>query len=736
MTPHSHLGMQLNVAGYGAIAPPPAVTNLAITGASGGTVADLTPEATWDAAAGAVTYTLQYGTASDFTGATEVTGIATTSYTIPSDLVDGTTYYFRVAAVNAGGQGPWSDSVSVQVISPYHAAVTALAPDAWWRLDDAAGTTALDSSGNSFNAASTAGVTAQQDPAATNTVKSFAFNGSTNNLAVPYSAGLGTTFNYSGAWFWCAWVYHNGAAVLKRIIDHETAWVVYIQGTTLNHVVYHGTTNAVVTASIAPSGQWLFLAGTISAANVPHVYVANAANDWTVTQSAAGTTGVGSRIADTTNGIGIGGRPATAGRELDGSLDEVFIGSGVPTLAQLQEVVDQARSPFDLTIPGAWTWFSDPRAIAASGSVFVGSINTAGHARVTQFNQSTGERAAGFTLHSSLGVDDHDVPSLLIRSSDSKLMAFYCHHNGAEFYMRVSTNALDASAWDAEVTLDSSLGMDSYTYANPIQLTGETNDPIWLFFRGDPPGATGWAQYFSKSEDDGATWAAATRWIENGSERPYIKLVQNGDARIDFAVTDGHPNSVATNSLYHGYYEGGNWYQSDGTLVGGVGDLPFAPSAFTLVYDGTTTPCWVSDIVIDGSGNPVIAYENFPSTTDHRYRYAKWNGSAWSDNEIVAEGTYLYAAEAYYSGGISIDPADVNTVYLSREPGDADWEIWRYVTSDGGATWEGTKLTTESGRALRPYVVRNHGGDKKVAYFAGTYMTFTNYDTVIKLVGG
>lgn len=125
----------------GAIAPPPAVTNLAITGASGGTVADLTPEATWDSAAGAVTYTLQYGTASDFTGATEVTGIATTSYTIPSALDNFTTYYFRVAGVNSAGQGPWSDSVSVQT-SDLVTAILALSPVGFWYAGDGVNTPA------------------------------------------------------------------------------------------------------------------------------------------------------------------------------------------------------------------------------------------------------------------------------------------------------------------------------------------------------------------------------------------------------------------------------------------------------------------------------------------------------------------------------------------------------------------------------------------------------------------
>lgn len=102
----------------GVIALPSAVTNLAITGASGGVVADLTPELTWDAVAGVNTYTLQYDIDSGFGSATEVTGIATNSYTHPSDLIDNTTYYWRVAPVGSGGQGDWSDTLEVLVISP------------------------------------------------------------------------------------------------------------------------------------------------------------------------------------------------------------------------------------------------------------------------------------------------------------------------------------------------------------------------------------------------------------------------------------------------------------------------------------------------------------------------------------------------------------------------------------------------------------------------------------------
>jgi hypothetical protein len=420
---------------------------------------------------------------------------------------------------------------------------------------------------------------------------------------------------------------------------------------------------------------------------------------------------------------------------LTGDIAEIIVIDPLPDTTTIELVENYLINKWSLyRMSGGWSWFSSPNAVRVGDTTFISSVYN-GTVSVSSYNHSTGVLSNAFPLR-AIGNDDHDNAALLVRASDNKLMAFYCHHLGTEYYQQVSTNALDVSAWGTASALDASLGMDSYTYANPIQLTGETNDPIWLFFRGDPPGAAQWGQYYSKSEDGGATWAAAVRWLANGAERPYIRFAQNGDARIDFSCTDGHPLNVATNSLYHGYYTAGNLYKSDGTLVGAIDAGPYAPSAFTKIYDGTTNRAWVQDIAIDNNGDVVVVYDVFPSTTDHRYRFARWAGSSWSDAEVATAGTYLYAAEPYYSGGAAIDPLDVDILYLSRDTGGANHQMWKYITADDGATWTGAQLTSGSSRAIRPFVVRGHGGDKKLAYMLGTYTTFTNYDTSIILSDG
>jgi fibronectin type 3 domain-containing protein len=66
----------------------------------------------WAAAAGAASYNVYRGTSSGSERTTPVaTGITTTSFT-NTGLTNGTTYYFKVAAVDAGGAGPLSNEAS------------------------------------------------------------------------------------------------------------------------------------------------------------------------------------------------------------------------------------------------------------------------------------------------------------------------------------------------------------------------------------------------------------------------------------------------------------------------------------------------------------------------------------------------------------------------------------------------------------------------------------------------
>lgn len=395
----------------------------------------------------------------------------------------------------------------------------------------------------------------------------------------------------------------------------------------------------------------------------------------------------------------------------------------------------QADAAHQLTRPdishpiagGCWSWFSDPRAVYYNGKTYFGYANAASDAVIV--SQADGNAATTFTLKASLSAcDDHVNPSILLRASDHKILAFYSSHDGTDRVIRwrISTNAEDISAWAAEGTMAPDGGTYRYTYTNPIQLTGETNSPIYLFYRRHNDDTTNAIASYVKSTDGGATFGSPV----NFATVVYTREIANGTARIDF-VASNSPQEVADFNIYHFYYISGSFYKSDGTQI--TASQPFATSEMTQVYDGSTNKSWCWDIAIDNNGSPVIVFAKFISSSDHRYMYATWSGSSWTVNEIAAGGGSIEASPAvgqeYYSGGISIDKSNVNTVYLSKSVNGV-FEIWKYMTIDGGSTWSGTAITTNSKQTnARPVIIRNYGNYAKVIWWRGPYITYQNFGT-------
>lgn len=386
---------------------------------------------------------------------------------------------------------------------------------------------------------------------------------------------------------------------------------------------------------------------------------------------------------------------------------------------------------FDLAAApeGGWIWFTDPRAIHYNGRTYFGFVNGDGDIIVRSVDPATLTVSSETNLAAAFQVDDHAGPSLLVRDSDHRLLVFYAAHDDTNMRLRISTNSLDtdptlSGGFAAAATLDAQIGGTDYTYPVPIQLTGETNDPIYLFFRNIVT-ANQYDLVYSKSTDGGATWGALVK-VADSNAHSYWRIAQNGDDRIDFAYTDEHP-FYNPGSLYHFYYEGGAYFETDG---GSAGSLPLDISDMTLVYDGSSVRSWVWDLAING-GSPVIAFAAFPSTSDHRYRYATWSGSAWTTQQIVAAGGHIYGNtdEEYYSGGVVIDRNDPTVVYLSREVS-GQWEMFAYRTTDGGATWTSRALTSGSAdKQIRPAPVYNADPRLRVMWMAGDYSTYVDWDT-------
>lgn len=309
----------------------------------------------------------------------------------------------------------------------------------------------------------------------------------------------------------------------------------------------------------------------------------------------------------------------------------------------------------------------------------------------------------------------------------------FCWTDGSNVRSPATTASGTVTAIGAQVEQGSSATPLIVTTSAAVSRPATTNR-LWLFFRATT--GTVWTLHYSTSIDGGdTTWTPATRLLWPG--RPYWKVKANGSGRIDFICNDQNPGDTtyAYCNTYHFYYRNGAFFKSDGTSAG---SLPLVQSAPTKIYDGQATGfySWVWDLKIF-AGNPVACFAVFLSSMDHRYYQARWNGLAWTHKEVCAGGGRIYMAQPQYSGGIAQDPDDINVVYCSRQVDsggnavgmDGTFQLFKYITADGGVTWTGTQLTSGSVHCLRPYVTE---GIRRLYYSRGSYTTYNLYDTTIE----
>lgn len=395
----------------------------------------------------------------------------------------------------------------------------------------------------------------------------------------------------------------------------------------------------------------------------------------------------------------------------------------------------EARAPLSCRaadrVTGATTYFDDNRSIVVNGDVWAGSVSNVGSIEVRRAGKGP------YVLANRLQLDDHNNPSLLRRSSDGRIIAHYSKHAAdATYYQRISTNPDDMTSWGAQTDLGTTIGATLYAYANLIEIT----DGIFTFPRAQASGDTFYTWGFTKSTDQGATWAAWTKLFNEPNQRSYTRARRRAPNKINVFCNDGHPGEYipGQNSTYHLFYDAGTWKKTDGTALGAP---PYRPSTtLTKVYDATQTgvSSWILDAALDADANPACVFGTFPvPSLDHRYRYGRWNGAAWVTTEICPAGGTMYPVgdegQPYYIGGACIDQDNPNIVYLSREVGtggphrNGGWfQLFKAVTADNGATWTLTQLTSDLIDHFRPW---KPSGSNIVTYFRGSYLSYTNYAT-------
>jgi hypothetical protein len=393
--------------------------------------------------------------------------------------------------------------------------------------------------------------------------------------------------------------------------------------------------------------------------------------------------------------------------------------------------IQMARELREFIGEGAWCWFGDPRTVYHAGQrrlTLAAWADSDKNIRVASYDHDSKMQTI-VTLASNFSSDDHDVPSLHV-DHDEHVLVFWSGHAGQTMFYRRTTNPGDVSTWDPQRTVPTNVaGIEGYTYPNPVRLTGE-NNRLWLFWRGGNFNPT-----FSTTTDR-LNWAPARNLIYVAGQRPYVKYATNGLDTIHFAFTEAHPRSLVT-SIYYARYKAGAFYRANESQIATIAQLPLEPAQADKVYDGVASgaKAWTWDIALDADQNPVIVFATFPTDTDHRYHYARWDGSRWLDHEIAHAGGTMSGdhAEPNYSGGINLDQRDPSRVYLSLQKS-GHFEVEEWQTGDGGATWAKQPITAGSvTNNYRPQPPRKQlvGQDLDVLWMHGTYPSYIAHQTAL-----
>jgi|TARA_B110000914_G_scaffold224083_1_gene241038 hypothetical protein len=405
---------------------------------------------------------------------------------------------------------------------------------------------------------------------------------------------------------------------------------------------------------------------------------------------------------------------------------------------------------------GAWCWFSDPRAVHLNNKIYSGWVSSEGSIMVASYNEITKETKE-FNLYSKFNKDDHANPSFLILP-DKKIMIFFSAHskNGIDegsidggISYTISTNPESISSWEPLKKIPQTFeGKKLLCYTNPIMLS-EENNRIYLFWRG-----ADWKPTFSYSDDLGINWSNPKKLLQSTKilyKRPYVKVVSNGKDEIHFAFTDGHPRNEPFNNIYYLKYKKGNFYKSNGTIIGNNSSLPLEHEDCDIVYDShkeflksrNAVKSWIWDIALNEDGYPAIVYTRLPEETKHIYYYANWDGGNWQNSMISPAGSSFPRfkrnkeqrdPEPHYSGGIYLDHENTNTVYYSKPVNDI-FEIFKAIKLN--EKWIESSITMESKKDnVRPYSIM--GADKNAKtqllwMYNDYYQSYTDYKTKIKM---
>ena len=398
---------------------------------------------------------------------------------------------------------------------------------------------------------------------------------------------------------------------------------------------------------------------------------------------------------------------------------------------------------------GAWCWFADPRALHyenASGTInatYIGYIDVHGNVKATQYDW-VAHRKTDVLVRSYFQPDDHNNPTFVVLP-DERVMIFYTRHTDeAKIWYRISQKPGDITALGEEKFLATA---NNTTYPSPFILADDPNH-IYLCWRG-----INWhptiARLTMPDQDDNCRFDFGPKQIvQSTGARPYAKYQSNGKDKIYLSYTTGHPDNEQPNWLYFNVIDinkGNGPILRDlqgkqlSVIANGVFNVnkqsSYASSyPATVVDNSANIRNWVWQITLDKDEHPVIAYPHIDDAkTTHVYWYARWTGTEWRRTWVQYAGHAFHqnwnSTEKCYSGGMAVDPDNINDLYLSiptksgKYNKDGVYEIWKYTIDDEGKVAGSEQITRNSTKNnVRPFIIPGSGISKmRLTWMNGDY---------------
>jgi hypothetical protein len=323
----------------------------------------------------------------------------------------------------------------------------------------------------------------------------------------------------------------------------------------------------------------------------------------------------------------------------------------------------------------------NPCAVGAGPYLWVSWTDQSARTMLARHN---GNRWAEFVLHTWGAVDIHNSASVCILPN-GKIMAVYCPHDtaGGSLYKRITDSAFGID-FGAESTIGST---NAWSYPTLLVVGSR----VWLFVN-DGAGSGRDIRY-AYSDDNGATWSSfVLLWQTAGSLRAYFGVSATEDGEILMVVAKGNGDNASelAYGLGDGYFlcraAAGVWTDANG----GSYTLPFTAATAQQCYEASTDTRNLGFNQIpfkDSDGHYNCAIHGRGASNDDGYYLLKHDGASWSQAEIPV-------ADVDPTGGIYPDSVTPWTFYLSAG---SPVQMHRYVTADGGDTWDAEQLTDLSG---------------------------------------